>query len=164
MARFKFKKSDFFFLAVILAMFAYRLPGILEHFRTEGTTHAPVERSVLGRETTVSYPPAGPAVTIYWATWCAPCKLEMSRLRASVEAGKIPRDRIFAISQGEGAGVLKKFLSENSYPFVFLLAHPQDEAFKISATPTLILWQDRKVLSMSAGLSLWGIWRTENLF
>lgn len=160
----RWKKSDSVFAVVLLVLLSFRLPGILEHFRTEGTTHAPVERSVLGRETTVSYPPAGPAVTIYWATWCAPCKLEMNRLRASVEAGKIPRDRIFAISQGEDVGVLKKFLRENSYPFVFLLSHPQDEAFKISATPTLILWQDRKVLSMSAGLSLWGIWRTENLF
>lgn len=164
MARFKLKKSDVFFLVLALVLLSFRLPGILEHLRTEGTLHAPVQRTLVSSESSVSYPPKGPAVTIYWATWCAPCKLEMNRLRASVEAGKIPRDRIYAISQGEDAATLTAFLKENAYPFVFLRAHSQDEAFKISATPTLILWQDQRVLSMSAGLSLWGIWRAENLF
>jgi len=161
---YKIKISDVVLALILIALAVFRLPTMLANFAMEGKTIPVVSRQVIGSGESISYPPEGGAVTIYWATWCAPCKLEMSRLQKSVEAGEIPRDRVFAISLGEDAATISAFLKKNNYPFTFLGPSPQDETFQIAATPTLVLLKDRQVVSVGTGPSVWGIWRAEGLF
>ncbi len=161
---YKLKISDVVFAVVLFALAVFRLPTMLANFAMEGKTIPAVSRQVIGSGESVSYPPEGGAVAIYWATWCAPCKLEMIRLKKSVEAGDIPRDRVFAISLSEDAATINGFLAKNDYPFTFLMPSPQDEAFQIAATPTLVLLKDKQVVSVGTGPSFWGIWRAEGLF
>lgn len=162
--KYKIKKSDFFILALLLLLLLSRIPGALENFNAEGKIHSPQERIVLDTGALIQYPPAGAAVTIFWATWCAPCKFEMLRLKKSVEAGKLPRGRVFAVSLNEDAETVLSFLQKNPYPFTFLASSKADEVLPVAATPTLVLWKDRRVQSIGTGLSLWGIWRAESLF
>lgn len=161
---YKLKVSDVLLALILLALVVFRLPGMLANFSMEGKTIPSVNRQLIGSQESVSYPPAGGAVTIYWATWCSPCKLEMARLKKSVEKGSIPRERIFAVSLSEDETTVRTFLAKNPYPFTFLMPSPQDETFQITATPTLVLLRDKQVLSVGTGLSLWGIWRAEGLF
>jgi len=161
---YELKISDALFAVLLIYLIASRFPSMLANFSMEGAVIPVASRQVIGSGVSVSYPPEGGAVTIYWATWCAPCKLEMIRLKKSVDAGEIPAARVFAISLGEDAATISSYLKENSYPFTFLVPSPQDEIFKVTATPTLVLFNDRKVLSVGTGPSVWGIWRAEGLF
>lgn len=161
---YKLKISDAVLAIILIALAVFRLPTILANFAMEGKTIPVVSRQVIGSGESISYPPEGGAVAIYWATWCAPCKLEMGRLQKSVEAGKIPHHRVFAISLGEDAATISAFLTKNNYPFTFLLPSPQDELFQVAATPTLVLLKDKEVVSVGTGPSVIGIWRAEGLF
>lgn len=162
--RYKLKISDLVLAVAIIVVLGLRVPSMLANFAIEGKTIPSVERRIIGSTQTVSYPPEGGAVAIYWATWCAPCKIEMARLKKSVESGEIPRERVFAISLSEDENTIRSFLTKNAYPFTFLLAAAQDEVFNVSATPTLVLMKDKEVVSVGTGPSLWGIWRAEGLF
>lgn len=111
------------------------------------------------------FPPEnGNAVAIFWATWCGPCKIEMDRLASSVRAGKIPAERIFAINVSEDIGTQKEFLTKSPYPFTFIDAPALVQELEINSTPTVIFVKDQVITSLSSGMSLIGIWRSEWLF
>lgn len=157
--------SNLLFLVALLGVALLRLPQLLEHWKLEGMKLSAQERELLTGAETRLYPPAdGTSVVIFWATWCAPCKLEMNRLKASVEAGKIPKERLFAISLSEDPKTVASFLEKNPYPFTFLRPALSDEELKIQATPTTVIFDQGKVRSISQGMSLWGIWWLEYLF
>lgn len=153
------RPSNVILIVLLMVVVFTRVPQILEHTKLEGTKIPDEERRVLTNEELVRFPPSsGHALVIYWATWCAPCKLEMNRLRSSVESGALPKDRVFAVSLFEDEKVIKDFLEKNPYPFIFLAASKSDEALSIRATPTTLIIQDGKIRSLSQGMSLFGIW------
>jgi cytochrome c biogenesis protein CcmG/thiol:disulfide interchange protein DsbE len=162
--KYKLKKIDYAILVFGVFFLLSRLPGVIANFQSEGEIHRSETRYILGSNNAISYPPEGGAITLYWATWCAPCKLEMLRLKNSVNSGKLPKQRVFLISLSEDPKTVESYLAKNPYPFTFLQPSRADLDLQISATPTLILWENRRVLSIGTGLSLWGIWRAENLF
>ncbi len=159
------KPSNLLFAIVLLFVVSTRLPQILEHIKLEGQPLIQEERRNILENQTIIFPPsAGHAMVIYWATWCAPCKLEMNRLKSSVESGAIPKERIFAVSLFEEESEVQSFLQKNPYPFIFLALSKNDESLNIRATPTTLIVQDGKIRSISQGMSLWGIWWAEFLF
>jgi cytochrome c biogenesis protein CcmG/thiol:disulfide interchange protein DsbE len=160
----RLKPSQILFVVVLLFLAYQRLPQIFAHLQLEGKVLAPQSREIIASEAIVTYPPSGLSLTIFWATWCAPCKLEMNRLKSSVETGAIPSDRIFAISLWEEEKVVTEFLKKNSYPFTFLKSEAGDADLKIVATPTTMLVDKGVIRSLSQGMSLWGIWWIEFLF
>ncbi len=151
-------------LALMLLVLVLKLPVALDNFRAQGTVQESSQRELVNSPERVSYPPAGPALTLFWSTRCAPCKLEMERLRNSVESGRIPADRIFLISLSDSDKKIAKFLAATPYPFVFLRARPVDRGIPVAATPTLVLWDQGRVISVSTGPSLLAIWRGEWMF
>ena len=110
----------------------------------------------------ISFPSSNSnSIAIFWATWCGPCKIEMNRLKASVENGKIPAGAIIAINPFESKEVSQKFLATNPYPFTFVDAPLVSQKLNISATPTTVYFENEKISSISSGMSLFGIWRAE---
>jgi cytochrome c biogenesis protein CcmG/thiol:disulfide interchange protein DsbE len=104
-------------------------------------------------------------IFLFWATWCAPCKVDMDRYKASVEAGKIPKENIWAINPFENTVIVKKFMKKEPYPFTFV----DDSRFiinklNIKATPTVTFVEKGLVTRQSSGISILGIYKAEWLF
>jgi hypothetical protein len=85
----------------------------------------------------------------------------MQRLKNSVNAGSILREQVFGIDLFESPDQIKAFLRNNDYPFTFIEAGSLGNVLDVQATPTIILVDAGRVVSMSSGMSLWGIWRVE---
>jgi cytochrome c biogenesis protein CcmG, thiol:disulfide interchange protein DsbE len=161
----KFLTSKNIFILVILGYFAVmRGPAVIKNFQHEGLQLTPQPHLVISPKDVHSalFPPEkGRALAIFWATWCGPCKVEMNRLKASVESGKIPRDAIFAINPFEDQAQIESFLKLSPYPFIFLENGELSETLQVSVTPTSVWIEDAKVQSINSGMSVFGIWRAE---
>lgn len=165
MRTFHILKKNIFFLILVSFVLYVQIPMWLNNNAKEGVilTSRSYE-SIQINSPQQTYPPSGPALAIYWASWCAPCKIEMARLKESVLAGKIPRDRIFALNPHEDYALQRKFIEENQYPFQFITGKEAVDELELAATPTTILTNGTKVESLSSGLSLIGIWKAESFF
>lgn len=155
--------------ALVLGLLLYiQIPSILNNVKNEGmplTAGTFNQITPQGIKQSIAFPPGDSnAIVIFWATWCPPCKLEMARLKESVESGKIPNNKIFAINPFEEKQTISRFLSKKNYPFIFLEAPEISRMLKIEKTPTTLFLKAGKISSMSSGLSIFGIWRAENLF
>lgn len=159
-----FKKKGNILTLIILAFVLWKqVPILITNFKMSGETIHSKEYEIIGSQETLTFPPIkGRAMAIFWATWCGPCKLEMERLKESVSDGKIPKDLIFAINPFESAETSKEFIRKNQFPFQFIDASEVANRINIMATPTTLLIEDQKIISLSSGLSIVGIWRAES--
>ena len=69
----------------------YQLPEVFRHYRLEGTRLNQEKYFDLLTNAPIFYPPQERALTVFWASWCTPCLIEMNRLKSSVLAEKIPK-------------------------------------------------------------------------
>ena len=160
----KFKLSNLITIAIVIFALYQLVPRTLRNLDYEGQELKAAVATTIPEQVSFNFPPAGKSIVIFWATWCAPCKLEMNRLKTSVEAGKIPKDKIFALNPFETRETILKFLKTEKYPFIFIEAPEFTQAAHVEATPTTLFMEGNKILSRSSGLSLTGIWRAEQLF
>ena len=159
------KKSNLFTLILVIFVIVRNAPQWLSSFEAEGVkipTEDYRQLTPLLSDKTAQFPPPGKTIAIFWASWCGPCKIEMERLKSSVENGKIPVGAIYAINAFEAFKEAHQFVQENPYPFTFLYAPDLTIRLKIRATPTTLFIEDRKIQSMSSGLSIFGIWKAES--
>lgn len=160
-----FTLSNLLFLAAMVFLTITTLPSVLSNFGKEGELLTSREHLILEAnksDKTLVFPVAPRSVAIFWATWCAPCKLEMNRLSKSVKEGEIPRGAIVAINPFESKETIVSFLRENSFPFTFIEDKGLSQQLNVNRTPTTLFIENNKVLSVSSGLSLIGIWRAES--
>lgn len=153
-----------FFGAVTFLVFT-GLPAMINNFGKEGLKIESREHMVLDKSAThkqLMFPLNPRSIAIFWATWCAPCKLEMARFSKSVEEGEIPKDVIFAINPFESNDTVRSFLKKNSYPFTFIEDSGISTSLNVTKTPTTLFIENNEVISLSSGLSVFGIWRAES--
>ena len=157
-------KSNILTLLIVAFVIWRQAPLFLSNFEASGVKLVPKSYAVInpGPEMAqIQYPPAKNSVTIFWATWCGPCKVEMDRLQSSVAGGKIPKEQIFAINPFESPAIVRKFLKESKFDFTFIDAPAIVEQLKIQVTPTTLLMKGDSISSMSSGMSIIGIWKAE---
>lgn len=157
--------SNLLFIAGVIYLTLTTLPSMLSNWGSEGQLLISKEHLVLeakSSDRTVAFPNPSRSIAIFWATWCAPCKLEMKRLSTSVKEGEIPSGAIIAINPFESKEIVRNFLKKNSYPFTFIEDKGLAEQLKVTRTPTTLFIENNKVQSVSSGLSFIGIWRAES--
>lgn len=157
------KAFKFLFPLALLAFFIWKqTPLLLNSFRQEGRIIESKSYPLLQEEGIAEFAPKNAkAIAVFWASWCAPCKIEMHRLKNSVENGEIPKGSVFAINPFEDDQEIKKFLAQHYYPFTFIDAKDLALKLNIYSTPTTLFIENGKITSMNTGLSLIGIWRAE---
>jgi cytochrome c biogenesis protein CcmG/thiol:disulfide interchange protein DsbE len=152
----------FFIGAGYLAMTA--VPSFLNSLKQEGQeikVQEYVNLALTGGEEKIIFPSEKRDIVIFWATWCAPCKLEMARLSNSVKEGNIPIGSIVAINPFESNSKVRSFVQEHPYPFTFIEDLGVSKKLRVNSTPTTLFIEHGKVKSMSSGLSFIGIWKAE---
>lgn len=156
-------KNNLFTLVILMVAVFIAFPRTMNNWSMEGKEISVSEYAVLWPmpKAPLNFPPEDRGIAIFWATWCAPCKLEMERLRSSVESGKIKPNQIFAINPFERPETFRNFLRENKFPFIFIDAPELVKALNINSTPTTLFLDKGQVARMSTGLSLIGIWWAE---
>lgn len=166
MKKWFFNKSNIVTLALVFFVLWKQGPLWVQNSQMDGIvlqTKAYTLVIAQGNQQKIQFPPKGHALIIFWATWCGPCKVEMARLKSSVEKGKISEQSLYAINPFEPPTVIRQFLSQNNYPFVFIDAPDIAEQLKVQATPTSVFLKDSVVQSVSTGMSIWGIWKAETI-
>lgn len=157
------KKGNILTIVILVFVLWKQLPMLMAGLKMEGESIPSKEYPLINNPSSIVFPPQeGRAMAIFWATWCAPCKLEMERLQKSVEDGKIPGELIFAINPFEPSEVSREFIRKNKYPFIFIEAPEVAQKMNILATPTTLLLENQTIHSMSSGLSIIGIWKAES--
>ncbi len=95
-------------------------------------------------------------ILIFWATWCAPCKLELSRVQSMIDNHTLDPHKVIAISLYEDPQLVWRTSQERKYSFP-IGVDPRGEIsqdFKVTGTPTTVYVADEKIQSISTGLSL----------
>jgi len=160
-----FSLSNILFLLTLGFLVINQVPTITNNFKKEGLNLESLNTGVINSSPAnqkVQFPPPnGKAMAIFWSTTCGPCKLEMARLKTSVEEGKIPKLALFAINPYETNSQIKRFLAEKNFPFTFIQDTGISQALNVQGTPTTVFIDNGKVISMKTGISLTGIWDAE---
>lgn len=84
-----------------------------------------------------------PVAVNFWATWCAPCRVEMPELQAAYEAHSDIGFKILAVNAGESPDATREFMNEMGLTFPAVLDESGDivELYEIRVFPTTI-WID----------------------
>lgn len=158
--------SNIIFVLIVSFVLYQKIPIWVSQHKKEGKILSPQEYRAFSNDNNsmiVSFPQIeNNTLAIFWATWCGPCKVEMKRLKRSVDEGKIPKNSIFAINSHERIELQKKHVLENDYPFIFIQAPSLEKILEVQVTPTTALFQKTKLYDLSSGISLIGIKQAED--
>lgn len=81
-----------------------------------------------GQEVTLTQFLGQPVMLNFWASWCAPCRLEMPLMEATYQKHKDEGLAILAINSGESPEAAQAFVTENKLTFPILM----DENLEVS--------------------------------
>ena len=158
--------SNIIFVLILSFVLYQKVPLWISQHKKEGELFLPQNYSAFSLDKTismVSFPQENNnTLAIFWATWCGPCKVEMKRLKKSVDEGKIPKNSIFAINSHESIKIQKKHVLENNYPFIFIQAPNLEKILDVQVTPTTAMFKKTKLHDLSSGISLIGIKQAES--
>lgn len=104
-------------------------------------------------------------ILIFWATWCPPCTLELSRFNEAVIQGEIAKDKVVAVSFGEDPNLVFSESKSRAYQFT-VVADPTGSAaqtMEVSGTPTVYhIDENAKIAYASSGVSPLAIARAKS--
>jgi len=156
--------NNLFFAVIVLFILVQQGPIVVHNFKQAGQLLKQRQVDVFWpSDREIKFPPQNQnSLVIFWSSTCAPCKLEMSRLKSSVESGKVASEDIFAVNLFEGLETSRRFLQKNHYPFTFIHAPELVKELGVRVTPTTVFLDGGEVLKMSSGISITGIWSAES--
>ncbi len=150
------KYLNILFYSIVAVLLFFKIPGIYKNFAAQKKP-APIAtlKRLSGEE--IGFPsPDQKIIVVFWATWCGPCKVELSRLNQLMAEGLIKSNQLLAVNIQESAETVNGFLEKN--PYQFLIAIDESglvaEKYNVQGTPTIVfLDENGKVDWMTTGLS-----------
>lgn len=153
-----FTFSNLITLIVIFIFIYIQAPRVWNNYQTENITIKPFESFNYSSNKTITFPTSKKSILIFWASWCAPCKLEMLRFDNAIKDKELDESAIYAINPYESDMVINKF--KNKYKFNFIRTSQQlVSKLAISATPTIVYLDKNKVTYVTSGVSPLGIFK-----
>ena len=152
-----FNVNSFITLAILTFVIFTQGPVWLSNFKHE-STKLTIKEHLDYINGPVSFPSNKRSMVIFWSSTCAPCKLEMWRLKRAVDSGDIKKEQVYAINTYENTREIRKFITKNPYPFQFISNEDITRSLSIVATPTIALLENNKITRLSTGLSFIGLW------
>ncbi len=157
---------DVLLVLFFLAMLLQKIPSWISLNKEQGKTLLP---TVLldKNDQRVMIPVEGKKVVVIWATWCAPCRVELSRLSRYFKAHKIIDNALWVISLGETNALVQKTAQSRNYSFPVFSDQESSLAnqFSIASTPTVLFFDDQGVLIKSLqGVSPMFEWHLNKFF
>ena len=70
-----------------------------------------------GSKVTLSALQGKPTLLIFWATWCPPCRLELSKLQEHIIDRYCDKINVLPISRGEERAKVEEYISKMGYTF-----------------------------------------------
>ncbi len=91
----------------------------------------------------------------FWATWCAPCKIEMPILESTYQELNSSGLEIIGITYEDKQTVME-FLKDKNISYIIGLDpdYVWTDFFEIMGYPTIIIIKDKKIVDVSTGLSV----------
>lgn len=111
------KAINVLLLVAVLYLFVTKVPGIFAHFKSKGMVVSDFSVLVNNGEEFNSQNLTAKKVLVFWATWCPPCELELSRINSLVQNKRIPADSVLAISINEDKQTVDRIVAERGYQF-----------------------------------------------
>lgn len=157
--RLHFLANTLLFLAFAWMLFQ-RVPLFYEQFKKEGTQLKSYTLTTLDGSSVILPVLKKKAVFVFWATWCAPCSVELERINTLMRDKEINidslYDSIYAVNMGEDHSLIKKTIEQKGYLFQVVVdsrGHLTRD-LNIKATPSLVFVdEDQKIEWISSGLS-----------
>ena len=133
----------------IIALCLIVLIGASELQAAAGGTSAPAfELVTFSGETYNNVTQKGrPLLLIFWAPWCNVCQRDLPLLSEFYQRDKPPQLGVVSIGFADTRTNVERFVKEHARTFVYPTAYDEDrwvaQAFKVNATPTYVLLDDR---------------------
>ena len=140
------------YLAAVYAVVVLAQRWFLKDPRTGAEAKSFQAVTVNGGHQSIPTGDAKPSVLVFWATWCGPCKIELSRLQSAIQEGRLPAKRVFAISVGEDPEDVFRFAKDEGYTFQ-VLADTEGSSgnlYSVRATPTVFHLDDQDRIAWTA--------------
>jgi thiol-disulfide isomerase/thioredoxin len=86
-------------------------------------------------------PPGRPALVVFWATWCPPCREEMPSLQRLSDAFGADRLAVVGVSVDDDANLAREFLLRHGIRFPILLDADREQSrrLQVPGFPTAVL-------------------------
>ena len=150
-----FSLSNILFIAVLLWVLIQQGPIWYQNYQARGTQAEVVTvRSLQGEAIALPLPERH--LVVFWATWCAPCTVELRRIQNLIDREAVRPDQILAISTGESESVVAEAVRSREYTFPVAIdaSHQAAHFYQIRGTPTVALVDEMGVIQWKAtGLS-----------
>lgn len=120
-----------------------------------GRAPAPVALSILtenGVQPPADFAPRGPVIVNFWASWCAPCKVEQPIVNELAKSGGAP---VLGVAYRDAPDAAAAYLKTEGNPYAEVRLDPDGQggsSFGIKGVPeTFVIGADGKVLARVSG-------------
>lgn len=81
-----------------------------------------------------------PLAVVFWATWCGPCEIELTRVNRLIQDHEIKPESVLAISSFEERALVERVVKDRKYLFPVGLDSTGEVArlYGVEATPTIV--------------------------
>lgn len=151
----QFIKRHFLFIVFTLGIIIFRGPEIWKNLQAEyqqKSVSVPIFKNLKGENINPKYP----LLIVFWASWCGPCDIELSRIQNLIERNLIESSQVVAVSIDLHRKDLEMAISKRNYTFPVSWSHEMNlsDQFEVNVTPTIILLnKDQKIIWSTSGLS-----------